>query len=133
MDRTKLNTGNKLAIMKNHKNNTKYENALKHVKELKEFYQHFFIYITFVVVWLLFKEQIITFIIAKTENTDSGFMNWLNINVALVPVLWGIGVLIQGLYVYRLKFSIFKDWESRKIKEFMEEEENSKIKNGHWQ
>ncbi len=119
--------------MKNHKINTKYENALKHVKELKEFYQHLFIYIIFVVVWLLFKEQIITFVIAKTETTDSGFMYWLNINVALIPVLWGIGVLIHGLYVYRLKFSIVKDWESRKIKEFMEEEENSKVKNGHWQ
>ncbi len=105
--------------MKNHKINTKYENALKHVKELKEFYQHLFIYIIFVVVWLLFKEQIITFVIAKTETTDSGFMYWLNINVALIPVLWGIGVLIHGLYVYRLKFSIVKDWESRKIKEFI--------------
>ena len=119
--------------MKNHKIDTKYEEALKHVKDLKEFYQHLLVYIIFVVVWLLFKEQIITFVIEKTESTDSDFMYWLNINVAITPVLWGMGVLIHGLYVHRFKFSFFKHWESRKIKEFMEEEENSKVKNGHWQ
>jgi len=119
--------------MKDHNTSTKYEDALKHVKELKEFYRHLFFYIIFVIVLLLFKEHIITYFIAKTETTDSDFIYWININVVVTPVLWGIGVLIHGLYVYRLKFSIFKSWESRKIKEFMEEEDNSKVKNGHWQ
>ena len=111
--------------MKRDKNRSKYENALKHVTELKEFYQHLFVYIIFVLLWLIFKENIVEFVVAKTKDVDSGFLHWLRINLTLVPVIWGIGILIHGLYLHKFKLSIFKKWEDKKIKEFMNEDSST--------
>lgn len=101
----------------------KYEQAIKHVRELKEFYQHLVVYIGFVIVLLLFKTRIIDFILSKTADTGSEFLYWIHVNMNLIPFIWGAAVLIQGLYVYRLKFLFFNGWEDRKVKELMEEEE----------
>ena len=95
--------------------NTKYENALKHVKGLKEFNHHLFIYIVFNAILLLSKGKIMQFILTKTENLDEGFLLWLNINIWFIPIAWGIGLLIHGFCVYKISF--FKDWENKKIKE----------------
>jgi len=101
----------------------KYEQAVKHVRELKEFYQHLVVFIGFVIALLFFKERIVNFILENTENTSSGFLEWIHININLIPVLWGVSVLIHGFYAYRLKFVFFKDWEDKKIQELMKEEE----------
>lgn len=109
--------------MKSINNVSKYEKALKHVIELKEFYQHLTIYIIFLIGWSLFKSQIIEFVIIKTPNVESGFLNWLKINIALVPILWGVGLIIQFLYINRFKLSVLKKWEEKKIKEIIEKDQ----------
>ncbi len=101
----------------------KYERAVKHVRELKEFYQHLVVYIGFVIALFVFKIRIIAFVLAKTEQTGSEFLEWIHINIVLIPFIWGVSVLIHGIYVYRLKFILFKDWENKKMKELMKEEE----------
>lgn len=108
--------------MKTKNNISKYETALKHVTELKEFYQHFIVYVIFLITWLIYKNQIIQFIITITTNLESGFLNWLNINIALVPILWGIALLIQFLYIHRFRLSFFNNWEEKKIKELIEKD-----------
>ncbi len=110
--------------MKTQNNSTKYSDALKHITALKEFYQHLFVYAIFIVIWFIYKEDIVEFVVAKTPNFDSGFLYWLNINIALVPVLWAIGILIQWLYINNFKFSLFKKWEDKKLMELMNEENN---------
>ena len=39
---------------------------------------------------------------------------------------WGLGVLFHGLKVFNYMPFFSKDWEERKIKEFMEKEEQTK-------
>jgi hypothetical protein len=39
---------------------------------------------------------------------------------------WGIGVFFHGLKVFNYMPFFGKDWEEKKIKEFMEKEEQSK-------
>ncbi|MEZ0182985.1 2TM domain-containing protein [Flavobacterium oncorhynchi] len=47
------------------------------------------------------------------------------------PLLWwGIGVVFHGLRVFEVFPALGKDWEERKIKEFMEKEKWNKSK---WQ
>jgi len=104
----------------------KYERAVKYVRELKEFYQHAAVYVGFVVVILIFKHRIIDFILAKTEHTGSEFLDWIYININLIPFIWGAVVLAHGLYAYRMKFVSFKGWEDKKIQELMQEEEHKK-------
>ena len=43
---------------------------------------------------------------------------------------WGLGVLFHGLKVFEVLPTLGKDWEERKIKEFMEKEKENKNK---WQ
>ena len=45
------------------------------------------------------------------------------------PFFWGIGLLFHGLNVFKHNFHFFKDWEERKIKEFMEKEEEDQKSN----
>ncbi len=101
----------------------KYERAVKHVKELKEFFQHAAVYIGFVIVLLVFKQTIVDFILSNTEVRDSEFLYWIHVNINLIPFIWGAVVLSHGLYAYRSKIMPFKDWEDKKIQELMEEEE----------
>lgn len=114
--------GVKLKTMEKNKSTSNYKDALKHVNKLKEFYQQIFVFIVFLIFWLLFKQNIIEFVVNKTDNGNSGFLKWLNINITLVPVIWGIILLFQGLYLHKFKLSIFKNWEDKKIKEFMNQE-----------
>jgi len=109
----------------------KYERAVKHVRELKEFYQHVAVYVGFVILLLIFKDRIVDFILTNTENTSSGFLDWIHVNINLIPFLWGAAVLAHGIYVFRWKFTFFRDWEAKKIQELMEEGEQNK--RTHWE
>ncbi|WP_157972908.1 2TM domain-containing protein [Aureibaculum luteum] len=108
--------------MKKYINSTKYEDALEHVTRLREFYQQVFVYIIFVIVCLNFKNNIIVFVRTHTDNVDNNFLSWLNINIILVPVLWGIAILVYGLYLSKFKPSLLKKWEEKKLKKFMDEQ-----------
>jgi len=45
------------------------------------------------------------------------------------PLLWwGVGVVFHGLKVFEVFPTLGKDWEERKIKEFMEKEKQNKNK-----
>ncbi len=84
----------------------KYERALKRVNEIKEFYNHLGIYIIFVCIF-----------IGLNSYTSNFF--W-----AIFPILgWGIGILSHASKVYQWNPLFSKDWERRKIDQFMKNED----------
>lgn len=103
----------------------KREKAKKRVEEIKGFYNHLKVYIIINVLLILIKGDFLSFITGKTENADPGFLYWLDLNVILTPILWGIGLLIHGIVVYRNKFRFLKKWEERQIQKFLEEDEDN--------
>ena len=109
----------------------KYQDALKHVKKIKDFHRHVVVYFIFNIVIVALGWKLAQYVLSTTPNPDEGFINWMYINVWSTPALWGIGLLIHGLYVYRFKFSFFRAWEERKIKEFMKED--SSVENSKWE
>ncbi len=87
----------------------RYERAKKRVEELKGFYGHLTAYII-VNVFL----AIINFF------TTPGFWWFL-----FVTFFWGIGLISHAASLF-LKRGIFsREWEERKIREYMEEEEKN--------
>ena len=103
---------------------TPYNRALKKVENIKKFYAHLRAYLIINLVLLLIKANI--FDLFKGGNIeDLHFERWLDLNVYGTAILWGIGLLIHGLYVFQYKFKFFKKWEEEKVKEFMENDNNN--------
>jgi hypothetical protein len=89
----------------------KYQRAKNKVKEIKDFYSHLITYV-FVISFLVF-------INLKFSPGHLWFF-W--------PMMgWGIGLFFHGLKVFDVTF-MSKDWEEKKIREYMEEEKKNKSK-----
>ena len=95
----------------------KYERAKKQVENEKGWYTHLFVYLA-----INFCLQLFYFGLFD-DGSITGYMPWW-VHFT-THFFWGIGLLGHWLKVFKkvrsLKF--YKNWEKRKIKEFMEEEE----------
>lgn len=108
----------------------KYEKAVEHVKKIKGFYRHVLIYFVINIVLIVSKKIPVLYVLVDKQKDDQAFIDWVNINIWSTPIIWGIVLLIHGLYVYRYKFSFFRGWEERKIKELMEEDNS--VESSKW-
>lgn len=86
----------------------RYQRAKKQVKEIKGFYIHFTIFLL-----------------------TMGFLIYINLKYSpeylwffWTMLGWGIGVASHAMKVFNWFPFLSKDWEQRKIKQFMEEENN---------
>lgn len=91
----------------------KLERARDHVKQLKGFYLHLFIYAVVMVVVIIaaLNQYRICFICFKNETV------WYNL-LGYIP--WTLALIIHGLFAYRV-FKFFNAWEQRKLREYMDE------------
>ena len=116
-------------LMKND-TNTAYHRAQKKVDSIKRFYNHLFVYILINSVSLFSWLYIIKNFYKTIENQD--FKNWIDANFLFFTGIWTIDLFFHGLKVFKgnmfktVKVSFFKNWEERKIKQFMEAEEKFK-------
>jgi hypothetical protein len=97
-----------------HQNEDRYFEAKKRVEEIKGFYGNLISYIV-VNIGLL----------AINLLTSPNYL-WF-----FWPLLgWGIGVFFHGMKVFNYMPFLGKDWEEKKIKEFMEKEKEKEQKEG---
>ncbi|NQX78266.1 2TM domain-containing protein [Gilvibacter sp.] len=90
------------------KNQNKYIRAKERVEELKKFYTSLMWYV------------IIIPFLAWINYTTNGFSYVWFLWAAFG---WGIGLVIHAIKAFRLSPVFNRDWEERKIREFMREEE----------
>lgn len=83
-----------------------YERAKRRVEELKRFYRNFFAFI------------IVNVFLAVVNLLTSPDFLWF----LFITFFWGIGLLYQGYTVFSKRGVFSKEWEDRKIKEYMEKE-----------
>ncbi|HEY4618409.1 MAG TPA: 2TM domain-containing protein [Flavobacterium sp.] len=93
-----------------YQNQDRYDRAKKRVEEIKGFYENLTAYIV-VNMGLL--------VINLLTSPDHLWFYWPMIG-------WGIGVAIHGMKVYNYLPFLGKDWEERKMKEFMDKENERK-------
>lgn len=98
--------------MENYSEQNKRYHAMERVKKLKEFYQHLTVYAIVNVVLI--------FIIGTSLQLNGG--SFWNFGTFSVAFFWGIGLGFHALSVFGLPFVFGRDWEERKIKEFMEKD-----------
>jgi hypothetical protein len=88
----------------------RYYNAKKKVEEIKGFYGNLTSYILINLGFL---------IVNLITSPDHLWFFW--------PLIgWGVGVIIHGMKVFNYMPFIGKDWEQKKIKEFMDKEKERK-------
>ncbi len=98
----------------NYTEQERYYQAKKRVEAIKGFYGNLIAYIIFNGFFLVLN--------LLTSPTELWFY-W--------PLLgWGVGVLFHGMKVFNYSPFLGKNWEERKLKEFMEEEKRNATK---WQ
>lgn len=95
----------------------RYKEAQKEVKKIKGFYTHAIVYVV-VNIFIVY---------VNISNLDEGetYFQWKNFTTA---IFWGLGLLAHGLSVFLPTIVLGKDWEERKIREFMENERSNKWK-----
>ncbi|MDJ0646257.1 MAG: 2TM domain-containing protein [Flavobacteriaceae bacterium] len=94
--------------MENFDRENKYIRAKERVEELKKFYASLFWYI------------VVNAFLAWLNYYTNG---WTYMWFLWVVFGWGIGLVFQAISAFRLSPFMNKDWEERKIREFMEEED----------
>ena len=92
------------------KEQQRYERAQKRVQEERGFYTHLTVFIVINILLLLIN-----------SNFSLSNQRWMQWNFYVTPFFWGIGLLVHGLKTFK-KFGFFKDWEERKIKELMNDD-----------
>jgi hypothetical protein len=93
----------------------KYQNAVKSVEKIRSFYSHLIVYLVINTV----------IIVIKTQKIDQGETIW---HAFYVPFFWGIGLLIHALKAFNKLPFLGTNWEEKKIKQFMEEEQSQNKK-----
>lgn len=96
----------------NFNENERYRKASEKVKELKEFYTH-------VISYLVIN---ITLLVINLVTSPMYLWSFWSIGC------WGIGLVFHGLKTFDYFPFFSKEWEQRKINEFMEKEKNTKWK-----
>ena len=98
----------------NYTEHERYYQAQKKVEDIKGFYGNLIAYIIFNGFFL---------VLNLLTSPNELWFYW--------PLLgWGIGVLFHGMRVFNYSPFLSKDWEARKMKEFMEKEKRNA---NHWQ
>lgn len=90
------------------KNPNKYIRAKERVEELKKFYTS--------LMWYIIMIPFLAWINYATNGWRYAWFLWAAFG-------WGIGLAFQAVKAFRLSPMFNKDWEERKIREFMREEE----------
>ncbi|MDP5106425.1 MAG: 2TM domain-containing protein [Polaribacter sp.] len=93
----------------------KYILTKKRVEKISKFYKHLAVYIV-VNIFLT-----VIFVVGDVNDGDSfndAIFNYHNYKIWLY---WGIGVVFQALNVFTINALFDKNWEEKKIKEYMNE------------
>ncbi|NJB72095.1 hypothetical protein GGR42_002586 [Saonia flava] len=88
-----------------------YLRAQKRVKELKGFYWHLF--------WYMAVNIFILIMIYRGLGKNDSFFRYEHFATAF---FWGIGILGHWFGVFGIKGVFSKNWEKRKIKEYMDKD-----------
>lgn len=96
----------------------KYYRANERLKEHKKFYEDLLKYVV-----------VVTFLAGLNYYTNQ----WANMWFLWIAFGWGLGLALKALKVLKWNPFVGKDWEERKLKQFMTEESRKPSTKNHWE
>lgn len=104
--------------MENFDKESKYIRARERVEELKKFYSSLAWYIV-----------IIVFLAGINYYSNGWHYMWF----LWAAFGWGIGLIFHAIKVFQMNPFMSKNWEERKLKEYMEEENDKLSNKNRWE
>lgn len=104
--------------MENFDKESKYIKAKERVERIKKFYSNLFSYVV-----------IIAFLAVLNYYLDG----WDNPWFLWAAFGWGLGIVFHAIKAFQWNPIFNKDWEERKIKEFMNDDKKGTNKTQHWE
>ena len=93
-----------------------YHRALERVDRLRGFYYHAMVYIIINLVISVYK-------VLRNLNYGETFEEaFFDLNTFIVWLFWGIGLALHAFSVFGLPLLLGRNWEARKIEEYMNED-----------
>lgn len=111
--------------------------AQKRVNDMKKFYRHLRIYIIINGLLLLIKLNLFDWFKDDYEwMQNPEFSDWAILNIFGTPIIWGLGLLIHALYVFKFESKSWKElkpgflakWEKKQLNKFLWEEDKNELK-----
>lgn len=99
----------------------KYFEIKKRIKKQRNFYNHLQVFVIVMLVLLLFSNTIFNFFESYVHNPNS--LKWARANIWVNALIWFVVIVVQGIYAFKYKIPFIDNWEQKKIKEFMNENE----------
>ena len=95
----------------------RYDRAKKKVDNIRGFYIHFIVY---------FIANIVINVVKISRNLRLG-ETWseaiFDFGTIAIWLFWGVGILFHAFGVFGFDYFLGKNWESKKLKEYMDEDE----------
>lgn len=97
----------------------KLRKAQQRVEALKGFYKHLLVYLIVNIGLLIVRGSILEFFL--NESPDKIFIEWVDWNILILPIFWGIGLLFHALKVFQYKMKFIGNWEKRQLEKFLKD------------
>lgn len=111
----KFNKYEREELLRNNPDN-EYVNAYRKMKRIKAFYVHLGVYV-------IVNVFLIAINYSQNLSESAAFWRWETFSTAL---FWGVGLAGHGLSVFNSNFLFGKNWEEKKIDQFMKKEKENK-------
>ena len=108
--------------MENYNQEERYLRAKKRVEKIKGFYWHLTFYIGVNVFITTSK------LISDLSEGKTFFEAFFDFGTFAVWVFWGIGIFFHAFGVFGKEITFAKEWEDRKMKQFLDEEKKRESK-----
>lgn len=101
---------------------TSYQRTKNRVRHIKGFHAHLSMYIV-INLGLVFIKMHFLGIFDVDGTMDVALFSWAYLDIAIMPIAWGIALLIHATKVFRFKLGFMGKWEERQLKKIMEPKE----------
>ncbi|MBT8270902.1 MAG: 2TM domain-containing protein [Bacteroidia bacterium] len=93
-----------------------YQRAMKRVEKMRRFYKHALVYLVICSAATILK------VLHNLNNGESFSEAFFDPSTYLIWLPWGIGLALHAFSVFGLHMLLGKEWEQRKIEEYMNED-----------
>ena len=103
----------------------KYQRAQKKVAQIRGFYNHLVIYSIVNLVLYFLRDKMTVVLLSKQVFGSPEILENMHWDVFGTPIVWGIILVFHAIKVFGNTSIFGKDWEERKIREFLNDDENN--------